>query len=385
MRALRLSLAPRVSVPLLCAIAGAVTAADWSLAPHFGLNGEYNTNPYLQSQITGDRSGGSFDASLPLGAKTETTDFKLGLDAHVWRYNNDVLQNRDDEQLSAAISQTGEHNSWTSTAAWTRDTTLTSELGTTGLTQTNKRHNRYAASISPQVQLSERGLVSLGVSGEVDRYQDAALTGLFDYGYGSVFAGYSRLVGERTSIGFGGVASGQSVPDRSSSDTVNALLRLILSHDYSDRLHLESYLGPTYAHSTTLAHWGAGGRLVLKYGGLLTDYSFSAERQLAPAGLGNLTLQDSASLKMTNRLKEKLSIDTSLAYQRSRDALTIPGTSAYHTYYWRAEESLHWQSTQTLSIGLAVGETRQKSSGLATYADGFVARLGINWTPRPLF
>jgi hypothetical protein len=385
MSALRPSLAPRVALPVLCALAGAVPAADWSLAPHFGLNGEYNTNPYLQPQSSGDRSGGTFDASFPLGAKTETTDFKLGLDAHVWRYNNDVLQNRDDEKLSATINQTGEHNSWGSSAAWTRDTTLTSELGTTGLTQTNKRHNRYEASISPQVQLSERGLVSFGISGELDRYKDAALTGLFDYSYGSVYAGYSRLVSELTSIGFGGVASGQSVPDRSSSDTVNALLRLILSHDFSDRLHLESYAGPNYVHSQTRHRWGAAGRLALKYGGLRTDFSFAAERQLAPAGLGNLTLQDSASLNMTNRLKEKLSIDTTLAYQRSRDALTIAGTSVYRTYYWRAEESLHWQSTETVSIGLAAGAIRQKSSGQVAYADGFVARLGINWTPRPLF
>jgi len=385
MSALRRSLAPRLALPVLCVLAGAAPAADWSLAPHFGLNGEYNTNPYLQTQNPGDRSGGTFDASFPLGAKTETFDFKLGLDAHVWRYSNDVFQNRDDEKLSAMITQTGEHNSWGSSAAWTRDTTLSSELGTTGLTQTNTRHNRYEASITPQVQLSERSQTTFGVSGQVNRYQDAALTGLFDYSYGSVYAGYSRLVSELTTVGFGGVASAQSVPDRSSSDTVNALLRITLSHDYSDRLHLESYAGPIYAHSQTLAHWGAGGRLALKYGGLHTDYSFSAERQLAPAGLGNLTLQNTASLNMTNRLKEKLSIDTTLAYQSSRDALTVAGTSVYRTYYWRAEESLHWQCTETLSIGMAAGEIRQKSSGQAAYADGFAARLGVNWTPRPLF
>src|SRR5258708_35129361 len=101
MSAPRSAQALRLALPVLCVFAGAVPAADWSLAPHFGMNGEYNTNPYLQSQHSGDRSGGTFDASLPLGAKTETTEFKLGLDAHVWRYNNDVFQNRDDEKLSA--------------------------------------------------------------------------------------------------------------------------------------------------------------------------------------------------------------------------------------------------------------------------------------------
>ena len=381
----RLAIAPRLALPVLCAIAGVASAADWSLAPHFGLNGEYNTNPYLQYQNTGNRNGSSFDASLPLGAKTERTEFKLGLDAHLRHYNDDVFQNRDDERLSTSISQTGERNSWRGSAAWVRDTTLTSELGTTGLTQTNRRHNRYEASISPQIQVSERGQANFGISGELNRYQDAELTGLVDYSYASVFAGYSRLTDELTSVGFGAVVGAQSIPDRSSSETVNALLRVSLSHDYSDRLHFESYVGPIYAHSQTLERWGAGGRLALKYSGLLTDFAFSAERQLAPAGLGNLTVRDTASLNMTNRLKEKLSMDSILAYQRSEEALTITGTSGNRTYYWRVEESLHWQFAETFSIRLAAGETRQKSGGQTDYADGFFARLGLNWTPPPLF
>jgi hypothetical protein len=377
-------------LPVLCALGGAAPAADWSLAPHFSLSGEYNTNPYLQYQGSADRSGGSFDASLPLGAKTERTDFKLGLDAHVRRYSNDVFQSPDDERLSTSISQIEEHSSWSATAAWDRDTTLTSELGTTGLTQVNKRHNRYQASINPQIQLSERSLTDFGISGELNRYQDAAPAGLVDYNYVSVFASYTRLVGERTSAGLGVVASAQSVPDRSSADTFNALLRISLSHEFSDRLHLDGYAGPIYAQSQAtgtqrLERWGAGGRLALKYIGLHTDFSVAAERQLAPAGLGTLTVREAASLGMTNRLKEQLSIGTTLAYQRSQDALTIAGASAYGTRYWRAEESLQWQFAETVALSLAASETRQISTGRTDYADGFSARLGINWTPHPLF
>jgi hypothetical protein len=378
-------MSPRLALPVLCALAGAASAADWSLAPHFGLNGEYNTNPYLQSQATGNRSGGTFDASLPLGAKTETTEFTLGLSARLRHYNNDAFQNRDDERLSTTIKQTGERHSWSGSAAWARDTTLTSELGTTGLTQSNTRHNRYEASISPQIQVSERGLVNFGISGEVNRYQDARLIGLVDYSYASVFGGYTHLAGERTSVGFGGVVSGQRVPDRASADTINALLRISWSHELSERLHFDSYLGPTFAHSDTLQRWGAGGRLALRYTGLRTDYSFSAERQLAPAGLGNLTVRDAVSLNMSNRLKEKLSLSSVLSYQRSQEALSAVGTSAYRSNYWRAEESLRWRFAETVSIALAAAKTRQNGRGQGGYADGFVASVGILWTPQPLF
>lgn len=385
MSVLRSAMAPRLALPFLWVMVGTASAADWSLAPNFGLNGEYNTNPYLQSEATGNRSGGNFDLTLPLTAKTETTDFKLGLNARLRHYSNDVFQNRDDQRLSTSYKRTGERHSWSGSAAWARDTTLTSELGTTGLTRSNARHNRFEASISPQMQVSERALVNFGISGELNRYQGAGPIGLVDYSYASVFGGYTHLLGERTSVGFGGVVSGQRVPDRASADTINALLRISLSHELSERLHFESYLGPTFAHSDTLQRWGAGGRLALRYAGLRTDYSFSAERQLAPAGLGNLTVRDAASLNMSNRLKEKLSLSSILSYQRSQEALTTVGTSAYRSNYWRAEESLRWRFAETVSIALAAAKTRQNGRGQVGYADGFVASLGILWTPQPLF
>jgi hypothetical protein len=373
-----------LSLPLLLSLAGVAPAADWSLAPSFSAAGEYNSNPYLGSQVD-HSSGATLDAMLPLGARTERTDFALSLGGHLRRYNNDPQGNRDDESLNLSLGQTHERSGWKSSAGWTRDTTLTSELGTTGITQANRRHNRYDASIAPQIQLSPQSLFAFGISGQLNRYQDAAFSGLVDYAYASVFASYSRQISEITALGFGVSGSGLSVPDRRASEAVNGLVRVTLSHQYTERLSLEAYAGPTFARTRTLDRWGAAGRIGLKYAGLRTDFSVSAERQLSPAGLGNLNVQESAALGMSNRLTEKLSVGTSLAYQRSRDALYAAGAQPYRVYYWRVEESLHWQLAETFATSLSVNATRQDASTQSNYADRFVASLSFRWTPRPLF
>ena len=370
---------------LAFAAAPGAPAADWALAPVLALGGEYNTNPYLDYQDVDHRSGGTLDLSLPLTAKTERTDFALAFGGRLRRYSDDANANRDDESLTLNVGQTRERSGWQASAGWTRDTTLTSELGTTGITQANLRRNRYQASITPQIQLSQQSLFSFGVSGELNRYDDAGNTGLIDYGYASVFATYARQTSEVTSIGLALAAGGLSVPDRPDSESVNSVLRFTLAHQFSERLGLDAYLGPSFARSRTLERWGASGMLALRYKGLRTDFSLSAEHAFAPAGLGTLTVHEGATLGMSNRLTEKLSLGTSVGYQRSRDALYAQTAQRRTTSYWRASESLRWQWTETVSLALSAGVTRQEASTQSESAHQFVGGLGLAWKPRSPF
>jgi len=188
-----------------------------------------------------------------------------------------------------------------------------------------------------------------------------------------------------TTVGVGAVASGLSVPDARDQETANGLVRLTLAHQFSERLSLDAYAGPSYARSRTQSRWGASGSVALKYGGLRTDFSLAAEHQFAPAGRGSLTRRDSLALGMGHRLTEKLTAGTTVSYQRSSNLLMAPGVAAYQTYYWRAEGSLRWQFAETVSTAAAVGYTRQDLRDEPAYANNFIARLGFTWTPRPLF
>ncbi|MCC7460950.1 MAG: hypothetical protein IT480_00670 [Gammaproteobacteria bacterium] len=381
----RLGLALGLTLVLGLAAAPGARAADWSLAPQLALGGEINSNAYLEYQDVDQRSGGTLDVALPLSAKTERTDFALALAGHLRRYDNDPSGNRDDESLLLNIGQTHERSGWKATAGWTRDTTLTSELGTTGITVGNQRHNRYQASIAPQIQLTPRSLFTFGVSGELNRYDDVAGTGLVDYGYASVHASYARQSSEVTTVGVGVAASGLSAPDRRESEAVNGVLRFTLMHQFSERLSLEAYLGPSFARSRMQERWGASGLMAFRYAGLRTEFSLSAEHAFAPAGLGALTLHEGVTLGMGNRLTEKLSLSTNVGYQRSREALYDPAVPRRKTSYWRAGESLSWQWTETFAVSVSAGVTRQQASTEADTAHQFIGGLRFAWSPRSPF
>ena len=75
--------------------------------------------------------------ALPLQAKTERTEFNLVADGRLYTYNNSAFSHNDGK-LDASLKDVGELATVAATADWTRDTTLTSELGTTGLTDVDE-------------------------------------------------------------------------------------------------------------------------------------------------------------------------------------------------------------------------------------------------------
>ena len=80
--------------------------------------------------------------ALPLQAKTERTEFNLVADGRLYTYNNSAFSHNDGK-LDASLKDVGELATVVATADWTRDTTLTSELGMAGLTDVKKRHQDY--------------------------------------------------------------------------------------------------------------------------------------------------------------------------------------------------------------------------------------------------
>jgi hypothetical protein len=377
--------AARLAVPLLLTLMGSAHAADWHVAPVISLGGEYNDNPWLQYQNPESVTGGTLDVALPLSAKTERTEFKAVADGRFLHYGADPLLNHTDGKLDLSIRQQNERTVESAAVGWTHDTTLTSELGTTGLTQINKRRDHYEASLSPERQLSQRDLLSFGVSGQWNRYADAVLTGLLDYGYGSAFVGYTRQISAATGIGLGIQGDKLSVPDRRSAETNDGLLRFNVSQHWSERLSLDAFVGPTLARLHTLERWGGAGQLALKYGGLRTDFSLTIGRQLGPTGLGTLTVQESAASSITHRTSEALWSVTTVSYLRSTDAVVAAGAMRYRVYYWRLDQGFRWQFAERVSLSLSASETEQAVDTAIGHADRFTATIGLTWAPRRLF
>jgi hypothetical protein len=374
-----------VALPLVLTLAGAAHAADWHLPPTISLNAEYNDNPWLRYQGVQAVTGGVLDISLPLQAKSERTEFQAVADGRLFRYN-DPLFSHNDGKLDLSLKDVGERSTFAGTANWTHDTTLTSELGTTGLTAVDKRHTHFDASLSPQVRLSARDLMGLSLAAESNHYEEAALTGLVAYRYASALVGYQRQTDPVTLIGVGFQAAKLFVPERTALESTNDVLRFTVSHAFSERLSFEAFAGPTLARQHAFETRGAAGQLAVKYVGLRTDLSLQVGRQLAPTGYGTLTEQTSVAVSMARRLTEKLSSVTTLSYLDTNYLFgTTTTTFRYRVSDWRVDQGLTWQWTERVALSLAASETRQAIDLVASHAQRFTANLGVSWTPRRLF
>lgn len=376
----------RVAVSCLLLLAGSVHAADWELAPIVGLNGEYNDNPWLRDQNVKSVMGEVLDVALPLKASTARTEFLAVADGKMYRYN-DPLFSHNDARLDLSLKDTGERHTLAVKANSTYDTTLTSELGTTGLTDVNKRHSHYDAALSPEFMLSETGLLDFDIRGQWNRYEDAALTGLVDYGYATALVAYQHRVSPATLIGVG-VQGGQlSVPDNRALDTTDGLLRFSLTHNFSERLTVDGFAGPSVArlNATGDRNTGGQGAVNIKYSGSRTDFSLSVARLLLPTGYGALTKQSSVAVSMTHGLTDRLSSVTTLSYLDTLYLHFATTSSRYSVADWRVDELLRWQWTETAALSLMVSETEQAVGTPSTHANRFVANAGIIWAPHRLF
>ena len=97
----------RLVLPLLLALTGSASAADWHLAPSISLGGEYNDNPWLQYQNPESVTGGTLDVALPLSAKTERTEFKAVADGRFLRYGADPQLNHNDGKVDLVATTNG--------------------------------------------------------------------------------------------------------------------------------------------------------------------------------------------------------------------------------------------------------------------------------------
>jgi len=136
------TLLPLAAVTAMLASTSAL-AAEWTFSPAAEINAQSQQNPGLspaEDQQHEMSNGGGTSLSLGVQRRTERTTFSLQPSVHALRFADDNNLDRDEEHVDLGYGWLGEKVSWNAAGNATRDTTLTSELGTTGLTQGNLRH-----------------------------------------------------------------------------------------------------------------------------------------------------------------------------------------------------------------------------------------------------
>ena len=362
-------------------------AADWSQTLEAGFNTAYVTNPQM---IAGSHQGDEFAQLTVDGSAAAQTDLgQLTVTPRLasTRYWQDTDLDIDTGSIDLAYQRKLERGQWTFDAQALTDSTVTSELGTTGLTNVNRRHYFNDVSLSYQHFVTERLSWLLQGSWQDTRYTDGEAYGLTDYTYYSALTGPTWSLSERLtgSITFEtdqiSPQSGESQTDYSAS----LQLRRAFTEQYGWHVsggvtHLES--GGTTSGTSWVAELGASQH------GERVQWDLSVKRAIAPIGIGLLAQENAAVLTAAVTTSTRSTLNLSVNWTHTDPVnqflYLAPGISlsyqAYSGASWgQASAEWRYQLSQRWSLSATGVYARARNYSVSEWANGNQARLGLLW------
>jgi len=368
---------------------GISPAADWSETLDAGANAAYDTNPEL---VPGSRAADR-SAQLTVDGNTQmaTEVSQLTVTPHlsIIRYDREKNLDVTSGSLVLAFQDKGERSQWSFSGDAVTDSTLTSELGQTGINNINLRHDGYNASIGYQYFSTERLSWLLQGTGQITHYNDEAQRfGLTSYNYGSIQFGptwaFSDRLGGSLSIETDRLDPRSGSPQR--DDSVYLQLKRHFSEKYSWRISggATRVDVPGSPGTSTSATYELGATRQ----GERVQWDLSAKRAVLPIGLGLLARENVGAVTATVVLTERSSLNLSANVIRT-DPVSIflffaPGISLRYQLYsgaawgqttaeWQYHFSPHW------AVSAAAMCARARNYNVTEWANGNQARLGILW------
>ncbi|HUA88735.1 MAG TPA: hypothetical protein VL994_04835, partial [Steroidobacteraceae bacterium] len=272
-----------------------------------------------------------------------------------------------------------ERGQWTLSGEGLTDSTVTSELGLTGITDVNRRHTAGTITTGYQFQQTERLSWQLQGAWQTTRYTDAAHFGLTDYEYLSAQFGPSwnltELITGSLMLGADRIKpdAGPQQKDYSAS--------LQLKRSFSEQYSWRVTAGETRVESGSGSQ-GDGNSLLVDIGatrqGERVSWDAELRRSVAPIGLGLLAQEDYVALSAAISTTERGTLNLAFNLIRTKP-VTYFGYVIYSGASWgqiSAEWQHHLSSHWILSIGYLQARARNNDS---VWANGGQARLGILW------
>jgi hypothetical protein len=298
------------------------------------------------------------------------------------RYQDDASLDSDDQYLDTSFDFSSEKSSWTAAVGLTRDTTLTSEVDTTGIVQANRRHEGISLSGSPTFALTQR----LSAGGQLywldNHYVDAAATGLVDYEYraASLFTQFSW---SELSLLTLTADAGELVVPSQDSNTRNATLRLGWRYQPAPLWTLEISAGPSVVEADSGSDNGSVFKLDLRRNAERWSFNTSAGRDLTPTGRGVLTRRDQVSFGASRKLTEFVSTGISIRGVRNQDLGAQRQVTFEEIEYGRIDVRVDWRVSQQWTVALGLAAATQSYESRPDSANNYRASLSIVWNGQP--
>ena len=180
--------------------AGSCQAAEWSVEPSVGLRTEYNDNINLSPAPHPDVWGIKLSPDVKFSGETETLKVTGGLNVRINRYFGEGGLDTIDHTLSLRSNYKAERDLLGLNIDSIRDSTLLSELATTGTVQVRRQRNLLTANPTWTRALTDATSLSASYSYTNVHYDDSANSGLINYGDQSASVGIQSKLDERNVV-----------------------------------------------------------------------------------------------------------------------------------------------------------------------------------------
>gem|GEM_PF-4740250 len=370
----------------------------YELSPSLVVREEYNSNVTLRSSNPDARFQTAVRPGLGFTAAGKQLRLDGGLAYTARRYSQQGLDSND-WSAQATTQYRQKTQQWSLGAGFTQDSTLQTELLTSGLVQSSlKRFERFAA---PSWQAAINDLTTVDVNYRysiVDYGQGASSVGLFGYRLQQAGASLAYLASPADRISLRSSLLYYRTRDETTKSDDRSL-SLGYDHEFSSVTRFGASLGirqtETSLRQQILVFTGGGFQFVdqvshnrkngavatldLAHSWRQTSADLAYERAIQQSGGGNLLQNDRLTLSVGYRLQPVLSLQTSLLFSRSRDIGDLVRTTDYD--YYQFAPSVYWRVTRDWSLRTYYSYGRQNYTNQSRHAQRQLLGVSVTYSP----
>ncbi|WP_323696809.1 hypothetical protein [Thiorhodovibrio litoralis] len=365
------------------------SAQDWYLQPKASLDTFYDDNVRLTTVDAQSSAGAIASAEAEFGRRTEVSEVAIRSEVSNRTYDAVSELNRTDGLLELNSAYQLERNGFGLDALIDYDSTLTSEVATSGFVQVNKRRTSLFAAPSWTYSLTDRASLEFGANYTDVTYEDVGEIPLYNYRMSGGSIGGTYLWSERTQL-FSQLTFDRYEADQvgTSSDTIGLLVGG--AYAISERLSLTALVGPRLATSETPSP--LGGTETQDSTGVLVDLSvekrfnvgkleLSGSQALLPSSNGDLASTTSAGLDLDYPIGARWSLLVGADAYRNRNP---DGEESINDRdYVSLEPRLRHQLGDWWQLDLGYRVRYQKYTEQQESAFSNAVFLNLGYTPAP--
>ncbi len=367
---------------------GALNAAQWYSESSTRAQSLYDDNIRLTSGKHDAVVGMVLAGKIKTGRRTETTDVQLNGGAALQKYSGEDDLDTNDFDLGIDATHRTERDEFTVNAAIKLDSTLSSEVASSGLMESRRRRIQKNFALSWTHAISERTSLKLGYSYIDTKYKNRGNSGLVNYTYQVIDSMLSYSLNQKTVLYSTLAYSLYKGSDWAKTKTQDIGFMVGVNHNFSETFsaggsvgmrYADTESGPTQNESDTGYLLSANIKRTFEQ--MTIDGLF--RRNVLPSGGGALLVTDKLSVKAAYRIDERRSLH--LETTAYRNASTDENDKSRDRVFYSIQPKVRWRVARWWLIEGSYRYRRQRYDASGRTADSNAVFLSARyvWPAKP--